>query len=50
MDYLGGLGKAVGIRGGIPGHGLLAPDGEQGFWTAECWGHGGGMWLATSGF
>ena len=27
--YLGGLGKAVGIRGGIPGHGLLAPDGEQ---------------------
>ena len=30
MDYLGGLGQAVGIRGGIPGHRLLAPDGEQG--------------------
>ena len=29
VDYLGGLGKAVGIRGGIPGHGLLAPDGER---------------------
>ena len=24
--YLGGLGQATGIRGGIPGHGLLAPD------------------------
>ena len=24
MDYLGGLGQATGIRGGIPGHGLLA--------------------------
>ena len=29
MDYLGGLGPATGIRGGIPGHGLLAPDSEQ---------------------
>ena len=35
MDYLGGLGKAVGIRGGIPGHGLLAPDGEQGLCRAD---------------
>ena len=26
MDYLGGLGQATGVRGGIPGHGLLAPD------------------------
>ena len=25
VDYLGGLGPATGIRGGIPGHGLLAP-------------------------
>ena len=35
MDYLGGLGKAVGIRGGISGHGLLAPDGEQGLCRAD---------------
>ena len=29
VDYLGGHGPATGIRGGIPGHGLLAPDSEQ---------------------